>query len=373
VAVKKEGQEAEHSSPWAFRIVVVNEIPIRVHFTFLLFLLWIALTSASAIQSVMLVLAIFGCVLLHELGHALTARKFGIETRDITLYPIGGVAMLTGRPRPRQELWIALAGPAVNLGIAGILFAALVISNGGIPTMASIVNGQTSLGVLLAANLSLAVFNMIPAFPMDGGRVLRAYLGLRMAEAKATYIAAIVGQGLSIIFGILGLVLGSPILMLIAFFVFLGAGQEVTTTRTRTFLQGRPIKDAMQSRFRWLEGGDSLDTAANALLAGSQRDFPVRTGDQVIGILTREDLAQGMAEAGPSAYVAGHMRRDVKTAHPNLPLEMALDMFTKDDMTPILLMEDDQVIGLVTADNLAEFVMLEHARREGRKTYAYPA
>jgi len=344
-----------------------------VHFTLLLFLLWIALTSASGIQSVGLVLSIFACVMLHELGHALVARRFGIETRDITLYPIGGIAMLTARPRPRQELWIALAGPAVNIAIAAILFVFTAITSSGLPKFSEMVNGDSFLGVLLLANLSLALFNMIPAFPMDGGRVLRAYLGLRMPETNATYIAGVVGQGLAILFGICGLFLGSPILMLIAFFVFVGAGQEVSLSRTRSFLQGRPLRDAMQTRFRSLEGGDSLEKAAQALLSGSQHDFPVRTGESVIGILTREDIARGLAEEGPTGYVAGHMRREVKTAHPNVPLEMAMDMFSREDLTPIVVIEDDEVLGIVTAENLGEFVMLEHARRAGDKPYAYPA
>jgi len=208
---------------------------------------------------------------------------------------------------------------------------------------------------------------------MDGGRVLRAYLGLRMPETNATYIAGEVGQGLAILFGICGLFLGSPILMLIAFFVFVGAGQEVSLSRTRSFLQGRPLRDAMQTRFRSLEGGDSLEKAAQALLSGSQHDFPVRTGESVIGILTREDIARGLAEEGPTGYVAGHMRREVKTAHPNVPLEMAMDMFSREDLTPIVVIEDDEVLGIVTAENLGEFVMLEHARRAGDKPYAYPA
>lgn len=355
--------------------MTIAGIPIRIHFTFLLFLAWIAMTSSerAGLLWTGLVVAVFACVLLHELGHALTARRYGIETKDITLYPIGGVAMIEGRPRARQELWIALAGPAVNVVIAAILGIVLLATEHRLPDMRLSMTGGSFLGALFIANVTIAIFNMIPAFPMDGGRVLRALLALSMPDAKATAIAAAIGQGLAILLGFVGLLSGQVILMLVAFFVFLGAGQEVNASVTRSFLTGHAIKDAMQSRYRTILSGASLEEAAHMLLDGSQHDFPVLAGEEVVGVMTRMEIAQGLATDGPGAYVAGFMRRDYKTAHPNVPLELAIDMFSKDDSTPILVMEDERLVGMVTQENLSEFIMLEHARQQGRRQYGYTA
>ncbi|AIE83624.1 Peptidase M50 [Fimbriimonas ginsengisoli Gsoil 348] len=350
----------------------VAGIPIRIHFTFVLFLVWIA-TIGSGFLWTGLVLAVFACVLLHELGHALVARRFGIETRDITLYPIGGVAMLDGRPRPRQELWISLAGPMVNVVLAIILALVLLIRDGALPSFSLSLNGSSFLGALFVANVSLAIFNMIPAFPMDGGRVLRGSLALAMPETRATQIAGTIGQGLAILIGLWGILHQSPILVLVAFFVFLGAGQEVSATITRSFLAGHALHDAMQKRYRTINSGATLEAAARMLIEGSQHDFPVVAGDEgeVIGVLTRNAIAHGLATEGPTGYVAAHMRREYKTAHPNAPLEAAIEMFSQEDPSPIIVLDDGQMVGMVTQDNLSEFIMLEHARQQGTRSYGY--
>lgn len=351
----------------------VSGIPIRIHFTFLLLLGWIAFNESGEgrLLRVGLVVAIFACVLLHELGHALTARRYGIDTTDITLYPIGGVAMLDGRPRAKQELWIALAGPAVNAVIAAICYAIVMIM-GGFQNLESTVGG-TMVGAILLANVTLAAFNMIPAFPMDGGRVLRAILALNMPENKATAVAGGIGQVLAVGFGIFGLLTSNPIFALIALFVFFGAGQEVSVSNARSFLTGHPIQDAMQFRYRTIESGQTLEDAARMLLEGSQHDFPVMAGNEVVGIITRGDIADGLANDGPDAYVAGHMRREFKTAHANIPLEMAIDMFSQGDQTPVIIMDEEHIVGMLTQENLSEFIMLQHARQEGRKSYGYTA
>lgn len=334
---------------------------------------WLAFVSRQGLAWTGLLLAIFGCVLLHELGHALVARRYGIETRDITLYPIGGVAMLDGRPRPRQELWIALAGPAVNVVIAAILMAVSFAQGNGMPQFQAFGQGGSILSALFIANASLAIFNLLPAFPMDGGRVLRSLLAMYLPESRATQIAGVVGQAMAVAIGLFGFFSGSPILMVVAFFVFLGAGQEIQSSVLRSFLQGHPLRDAMVRRYRSISSGDTLETAARMLLAGSQHDFPIVAGNEVVGILTRNDIAEGLANDGPAAYVAGHMRREFKTAHPNVPLEMAMDMFTQDDPSPIVVMDEGEMVGLVTQENLGEFIMLAHARRQGPNNYGYSA
>jgi len=349
---------------WSIRLLSVFGIPIRIHFTFLLFLTWIAIaTQDKGILWPLFVVAIFACVLLHELGHALTARRFHVMTRDITLYPIGGVAMLEGHPTARQELWISLAGPAVNLMIAGVL-AIVQLAQGHSVSPVSNVTSETFLTTLMYANLTLCVFNLLPAFPMDGGRVLRAALALRMPDVKATQIAASVGQGLAILIGFAGLFTGQLVLMLIAFFVFVGAGQELSASVTRAFLVGHKVADAMQVRYRTIESGATLEAAAQMLLAGSQHDFPVVNGEEVLGILTRNQIAEGLATEGPTAYVAGYMDRELKTAHPNVPLERILDQMSRDDSTPLLVMDEGRLIGMITQENLGEFIMLQHARAQ---------
>lgn len=350
----------------AFRVATVSGIPIRIHFTFLLFLAWIGFSGGenSGPMWTLLVVAIFVCVVLHELGHALVAKRLGIGTRDITLYPIGGVAMLDSRPKPKQELWIALAGPAVNVALAFIFGLILVVRDHGLPALSVDLAHGTFLEALLIANLTLAVFNMIPAFPMDGGRVLRAALALTMSEARSTQIAGGIGQGLAIALAIASLRTQSFVWLLIAVFVFIGASQEITATVTRSFLAGHVLSDAMQTRFRTITGGESLDSAANMMIHGSQHDFPVMNGDEIIGLLTRTQLASGLTSDGPTGYVAGWMLRNFKTASPNIPLEQAAEMFTNDDTTPILVMEEAQLLGLVTMENLSEFIMLEHAKSQ---------
>ncbi len=372
----KKPERATHS-PWSIQIASVAGIPIRIHFTFVLVFVWIALVGRRQQDFGwgLFVLAFFFCVLLHELGHALTAKRYGVQTQDITLYPIGGIAMLKGRPQPREELWIALAGPAVNMVIALLLVPVLLFADRGLPGFSLNLANKTFFQALFLGNLTLALFNMIPAFPMDGGRVLRSILALNVPEAKATRIAAGIGQMLAIVLGFAALFVPGTFglsLMLVAFFVFLGAGQEATASVTRSFVSGRKASDAMQVRFRTIPNGATLDAAGKMLLEGSQQDFPVVNGDEIIGILTRADLARGLAAEGPSAYVAGHMRRDVRNVLPEAPLEEVMELLSEGNPTPVLVIDaDERMVGMITAENLGEFIMIEHARSQsGSPGYA---
>ena len=206
---------------WSFRLGSLFGIPVYLHFTFLLLLGFVALTRlvyggiGAAAGALLLVSSVFGLVVMHEMGHALAARRFGIGTRDVTLLPIGGVARLERNPgNPRQELWIALAGPAVNLVLAGLFGIVLALTGGSF------------FAQLLAINLALFAFNMLPAFPMDGGRVLRALLARRMGQRPATEIAVSVGKGMAVLLGVAGL-FWNPMLILIAFFVWTSGNQEL--------------------------------------------------------------------------------------------------------------------------------------------------
>lgn len=257
-----------------WKLGTLSGIGVYLHWSFWLLPLWILLSAgggaAGAIGSVLFVFAIFGCIVLHEMGHALVARYFGIGTRDITLYPIGGIASLERMPRrPSQELAIAIAGPAVNVVIAAVLFAILVIVGIGAPNPAFNLVGGSFLLNLLFVNVALVVFNMLPAFPMDGGRVLRSVLAMRLSYLRATEIAVRVGQGVAIILGLIGL-FNWGTLMFVALFVFLAAQAELAMARRRESLDADSIVDAVMwhrqpsndvpdtdTGIQWLEDDDA--------------------------------------------------------------------------------------------------------------------
>ena len=366
-----EQQPAPRPHPWALRIATIAGIPVRLHITFLLFLVWIFIAGGKDWPMVLLVVLVFLCVVLHEFGHALVAQRFGVQTRDITLYPIGGVAMLQGRPKPYQEFWIALAGPAVNVIIALGLTAYLMLTAHALPNFEIGLDPRGGLiENLWRANVWLPLFNMIPAFPMDGGRVLRAFLGFFLPEVRATQIAAAIGQTLAFAAGFFGLVSSPPnlLLIVIAVFVFLGASAEVQTSIGFSLVAGKKVRDAMQSRFRTLPSGASLDDAAKILLDDSQHDFPIVAGEEVIGVLSRTDIARGLATEGPTGYVAGHMDRNLRIISPDAPLESAFEAFSEADHGMLLVMQDDKLLGMLTQDNFSEFLMLANARLQRRPT-----
>lgn len=363
-------QPPASESGWALRILTVSGIPIRLHFTFLLLVLWLAVTGLDmkAVAAIISVVGLFLCVALHELGHSLVAQRFGYPVRDITLYPIGGVAAIEGSPTPRHELFIAIAGPAVNVVIAAVLMVILGVM-GKLPQAPEALRelGHDPLILLLQMNIMLAVFNLIPAFPMDGGRILRAFLGLRMGKAKATRIAATIGQLLAIVMGLIGLgvfgvVLGNRYnigLVIIALFVFFGAGQEVQMEETREVVEDAPVSEAMVRDFQTLTVGDTLQRAAELLLATSQQDFPVVHGDEVAGVLSRSQLLRALAQDGNSAYVAGAMTRDVLFANTDDSLE---DFMLRPDgvqRAPVLVLSDTgKLVGMLTLENVMEFLTL---------------
>ena len=353
---------------WSLRVATVSGIPIQLHFTFLLLVIWFAVTGVArgGAGQLLFLLGLFLCVALHELGHSLVAQRYGYKVRDIVLYPIGGVASIESSPRPRHELWIALAGPAVNVVIAALIGIYLAATS-DIPLADRFASlrpiGNTPIGgdaltLLFFANVSLVLFNMIPAFPMDGGRVLRAILALNLGRLRATKIAASIGQGLAILFGVLGFLNGQFFWMLIALFVFFGAGQEAAAEQSRSAAEGVPVGAAMVRQFQTLSVGDSLRRAAEMLLSTHQQDFPVVHGEEIVGVLPRNALLRGLAQEGESAYVSEVMTRDVVFAKPADPLE---DMLTRPDgvqRAPVLVMEDGRLVGMLTVENLMEFLTL---------------
>jgi Zn-dependent protease len=353
---------------WATKIGTFAGISVYVHTTFLMLIAWVAFAHwqtghsvSAAVQGVAFVLALFGCVVLHEFGHALTAKRFGIKTRDITLLPIGGLARLERMPDdPRQELWVALAGPAVNVVIAVVLFLVLQVTGTFAPLSTLSVTSGSFLERLMIVNVFLVAFNMLPAFPMDGGRVLRALLAIRMDYTRATQLAANIGQGMALAFGLIGL-FTNPFLMFIALFVWIGAGQEAAMTQMKSALGGIPLERAMITDFRTLVPNDSLARAVELLLSGAQQDFPVVDAGAVVGILTRGGLLTALARQEQRAPVGQVMRRDFLVADASDMLDITFQRLQGHECHTIPVVRRGDLVGLVTMDNVGEFLSVQAA------------
>jgi Zn-dependent protease/CBS domain-containing protein len=352
----------------SMRIARVAGIDVYVHVTFFLLLAWVAVSHlmkdgsvGGAASAVALLLCVFGSVVLHELGHALTARRFGIRTRDITLLPIGGVARLEKMPeRPGQELVVALAGPAVNVALAGLLAVVLVLLGLPLVPRAPELTFDPLPTRLLWVNLSLAAFNLLPAFPMDGGRVLRAVLAMTMPRARATEVAAALGRALAVVFAVLGL-LFSPMLVLLALFVWGGAGVEVAGERLKAVLSGASVEDTMVTEFHTLAPSEPVRRAVDLTLASFQTDYPVVEGERVVGVLTPLDLEHALAARGPDSSVGAAMRREFQRARPSEPADEALLRLTDADCQTLVVVEGERLVGLLTPGNAAEYVGFHRA------------
>ena len=349
---------------WSLRIGTIAGIRVELHVTFLLFVGWAALSqglltgnAAGAIRGVALLLLIFGCVLLHELGHALAARRYGIRTRDIVLLPIGGIARLQRMPdRPSQEVVVALAGPAVNVVIVALLWLVL----GRFPEPTEI--GDDLVKSLFWVNVLMVTFNLIPAFPMDGGRVLRALLAMRLPYVRATRIAAGIGQGIALLFGVVGFFY-NPMLMFVALFVFLAAGEEQALVRARASMAGFPVRAAMITEFETLDVSDPLQRAVDLLMSGSQQDFPVLENGAPVGILSRADLIGALPHHGPQANVGQVVQREAQMVDPGEPLEDVFQRMRERRRSAMPVVSDGRLIGMITTDNVGELLLVQDALR----------
>jgi Zn-dependent protease/CBS domain-containing protein len=351
---------------WSLPIVRIAGIQLRIHVTFLLLIAWLAFGyyteggSAAAAGRVLFILLLFLCVVLHEFGHAFAAKAFGINTPDITLLPIGGVARLERMPEePRQELIIAVAGPAVNVVIALGLWLAIGWGPAADPT---VFEGPNLMMKLMQINVWLVLFNLLPAFPMDGGRILRALLATRMSYARATQTAASVGQGFAFVFGFLGL-LGNPILIFIALFVYVGASQEAALAQLKDISRGFPVSSAMVREFRSLPTSATLREAVDALLATSQHDFPVMDeSGNVAGILTRHDLISALRRDDPQIRVGDVMRRDIPTVTTGTRFEEAFRIMQECNCPAVPVLDNmKRLVGLLTPENVSELMMVHSA------------
>lgn len=356
--------------PWSLTIGRLGETAIRIHVTFLLFLVWIWAAyyrtggADAAWQGVLFVALLFACVLLHELGHVFAARHFSVRTPDITLWPFGGIASLERIPeKPLEELVVAIAGPLVNVVIAAVL---LLILGAGFNTddLSRIEDPGTSMLVKLAgANIFLVVFNLIPAFPMDGGRVLRALLAMRMGFGRATAVAASIGQGLAIALGLAGIFF-NPMLMIIGVFVFLAASGEAGQVQLKEASRGLSVADAMITHFETLGPGATVDDAADALIRTTQREFPVVDGGgRLRGVLTRDAMIRALKDEGPQTPVIDVMQQDVPTVEARARLDAALKLITSAQAPAVGVLDGEgRLVGLLTPENVGELMMIHAAR-----------
>jgi len=355
---------------WSWKIARIWGIDIYMHATFLLIIGWVAISYwleqhnwNAVLGGVVFILALFACVVLHEYGHALTARRFGVRTRDITLYPIGGVARLERIPeKPIEELWVALAGPAVNFVIAVALLAYLFLTGSNVPLLNLTLTSGSFLARLFTVNLLLVGFNLLPAFPMDGGRVLRAILAMNMDHVRATQIAAGVGQAMAFLFGFVGL-LTDPFLLFIALFVWIGAEQEASMARIKNSLGGIPVSRAMETHFDALAPSDTLARAVELILSGSQHDFPVVDNGRVMGVLERDTFIKALAKSGQGEPVVGVMRREVPEVDTHEMVESALRRLDESGAKTLPVTHGGQLVGLITSENITEFLMIRSALR----------
>lgn len=357
----------------SFRLARLAGIDIKLHFTFPLILIWGAVQWAAphgaqgALFGALLMAAVFVCVALHEMGHALTARWLGIPVREIVLLPIGGVAMLARNPRtPLHELLIAVAGPLVNVGIAFALGAVLLVQGNlpfwGLPGEggAGEPSWRTALVWLFGSNVLLALFNLVPAFPMDGGRILRAVLAMVMDFRRATRITTAVGQFLAVVAGVWALLNGQILLAVVALFVFLGASGERAAEEARSILSTLRLRDAYNKHALTLQPADRVSGVIDYLLTSYQPDFAVVHGGRLLGVVTRDAALRSMMngpEAG-EAYVTSVMDRQVLSLDGRMTLAEAREAMIEAEAGVAAVFEGERFLGLVNLEDLMEALQI---------------
>jgi Zn-dependent protease len=365
----KENKLRGEKMKWSWTLGKIAGVELKIHLTFVFLLIWIGFstvlsggTANAALFEILFVLALFLCVVLHEFGHALAAKSFGIPTRDITLLPIGGVARLETMPEdPKEELIVAGAGPAVNVAIAGLLFIGLIFT-GTLSLPLDINNLMNNFWLrLLVVNITLVAFNLIPAFPMDGGRVLRSLLASRMDYVKATKIAANVGRGLAVVMGIAGFFL-NPFLVLTAIFIWSGAGSEAQAVEIKASLKGLTVRDALITQFYQVDANQSLGQVFQMMLSTGQNTLPVVSNTTFLGIIRRVDLMKALERLGERAPAYSAIGIEPEGIHLNTPLGEVLTKLNRSRVLPVL--EGRTLVGLITSESVQQCLWMNKRQRK---------
>ena len=354
---------------WSWNIGKIAGVELKIHLTFFFLVIWIGLStlinggsSTAALMEILFILALFLCVVLHEFGHALAAKGFGITTRDITLLPIGGLARLETMPEdPKEELIVAASGPAVNVVIAGLLLITLLLT-GTLSQPLEISSFMNNFWLrLLTVNISLVIFNLIPAFPMDGGRVLRSLLASQMDYVKATQIAANVGRGLAVIMGIAGFFV-NPFLILTAIFIWSGAGAEAQSVKVKAGLKGLRVQDALVTQFYQVDANQSLGQVFQGMLSTGQSNIPVVSNGAYLGIIRRYDLMNALDRLGDRAPAYAAIGLEPEGISPDRPLVNVLPKLNGAHVLPVL--EGRTLVGLVTPESVQQCLWMNKHRRK---------
>ncbi|MBA4276464.1 MAG: site-2 protease family protein [Flavobacterium sp.] len=356
----------------SFKLGNISGIGLFIHWTFSLLILFIVYVNYKSGQnltqilwSILFILCIFSTVLIHELGHALTAKKFGIKTKDITLLPIGGLARLERLPeKPSEELAVAFAGPFVNIVLAFITSLFITLPNTPEEMIGQLENGVNAYNFFLnfyLVNIVLAIFNLIPAFPMDGGRVLRALLSYKLERHYATKIAARIGQVLALGFIFLGF-FSNPILIFIGLFVFMGAQIESEYTETKYMLKGYKVRDVLMKQYPTIDYNETLETAVKLMLDSQNKHFLVTKNDIPIGTLNREQIIEALSKKEEETELSSIIDKDLIMLQADSLLEDVFELVYKNKSTLMLVIENNQLIGTLDTENLLEFILIKEVK-----------
>jgi Zn-dependent protease/predicted transcriptional regulator len=349
---------------WSFQIGKLFGIPIRVHFTFLLLLLFIGIAgfkqggSSGAIFGMVTIVFIFLCVVLHEVGHSLMAKHYGIVVRDIILLPIGGVSQMEEIPEdPKEEINISLVGPLVSFGLAILFFILAKLLHQSISFKSLSIFGGNLLANLFWINLILGLFNLIPAFPMDGGRVLRGILATGMDSLKATKIAVGVGQAFAILLFFFGIFFNWW-MALIAIFIYLGAESEERMVAVRSSLGKSPVRLAMLTDIHTVSPEETIGQVLERICHGLQQDFPVVDEGEVIGILSREAIFSALHKHEKTALVKDVMQKDFVSTTEDASLSDIFKKMTAQKLSVIPVMKGKQLLGMINLEQIGKYHMI---------------
>jgi Zn-dependent protease/CBS domain-containing protein len=352
---------------WSINIGKVFGINFRIHITFFLLLFFIFVSVfpqhgfEQALLATLFICSVFVCVLIHEIGHSLIARRFGKGAKSITLLPIGGVAMMEEMPeKPVQEIAMSIIGPFINLVIAAILYVFVGRWSGiGAPNLTPD-SVRAFFAGLIGVNIMLAIFNLIPAFPMDGGRVLRGLLAMRLGFVQATTAAVFIGQAISLFFIFFG-IFYNWWLAIIGLFLYMGAGSEKQQVILKSLLNNVPASEAMTTEFRTLRPDETLRHALEHFHHGCQDDFPVIGESGVEGVLTRDRILASIHEKGLDAPVSEIMDRTFDSVEPKMPLDDIYKKLLSSRKTAVAVVDKGNVKGMVCLDGISRYFMIKAA------------
>jgi Zn-dependent protease len=357
---------------WSFKAGSLFGIEFRIHFTFFILLLFIYIAgmrqgAARAMNGVLFVSAVFVCVLIHEIGHSLLARRYGKEAKSITLLPIGGVATIEEMPeKPLQEVIMSAVGPFINLIIAGILYLFSGQWSSIHPPGIYPATGDEFLISLINVNIFLAIFNLLPAFPMDGGRILRGFLSMRFSPVKATSIAVFVGQTFALLFIFYGIFFNFW-LAIIGLFLYLGAGGEKQQLMMVNLLHNIPVSAIMSMDYQALNPDEPLKTALEKIYHGCQDDFPVIDNGKITGVLNQDSIIAAIHEKGVDLSVSDIMDRDFISTSPAKPLAEVYKRLSSGNKSSIAVIENNRLKGMLSLSGISRYFMIQSALSEMKK------